>query len=336
MNSQRPLVTVLMAAYNTEKYIYSAIQSILNQTYPHFELLIIDDCSTDNTLDEIKKIEDSRIRLLQNDRNQGVVFTRNRALEEAKGTFIAIMDSDDIAVHDRLESLLNEFEAHPEYVLIGGHADLIDSADVPTGRQFTSETDPSLLRYCMLLENNFNHSSVMMRTEVFREFKGYRIPLAEDYDLFLRISTKYPVANLNKVLLFYRDHTLGLSKRYAQELENQILPIKENILRSLRLPCDISYQKMITYPINWSEVNIASYRQLHINLFNRIYPAHSTPSLRAKRFIFQRWYEVIMNNGGKMTIFYFFNAPFFGWKYFTVKQFRRAFKNSVKNLFKQK
>jgi len=335
MNSQRPLVTVLMAAYNTEKYISLAVQSILNQTYPNFELLIIDDCSTDNTLDEIKKFEDSRIRLLQNEHNEGVVMTRNRALEEAKGAFIAIMDSDDIAVQDRLESLLNEFEAHPEYALIGGHADLIDSAGIPTGRQFTCETDPSLLRYCILLENNFNHSSIMMRTEVFREFKGYRIPLAEDYDLFLRISTKYPVANLDKVLVFYRDHTSGISKKYAQELENQILPMKENILRSFHLPTDISYQKMITYNVNWEEVDINTYKQFHTDLFDRIYPDPRTPSLHAKRFIFQRWYEVIMNNGGKMTIFYFFNAPFFGWRYFTAKQLRRAFKNSIKNILKK-
>jgi len=323
-----------MAAYNTEKYIPLAIQSILNQTYPNFELLVIDDCSTDNTLDEIKKFEDSRIRLLQNVCNQGVVITRNRALEEAKGEFIAIMDSDDIAAQDRLESLLNEFEAHPEYALIGGHADLIDSAGVLTGRRFTSETDPSLLRYCMLLENNFTHSSVMMRTAVFREFRGYRIPLAEDYDLFLRISTKYPVANLNKVLLLYRDHTSGISKKYAQELENQILPIKENILQSLRLPSDIRYQNMITFPTYRNEVDIAEYKQLHNDLFNRIYQAPYLPSNYARRFIFQKWYEVIMKNGGKMTIFYFFNAPFFGWKYVTAKQLRRALKNTIKNLFK--
>ncbi|QIH36265.1 MULTISPECIES: glycosyltransferase family 2 protein [Sphingobacterium] len=334
MNSQHPLVTVFMAAYNTEKYISLAIQSILNQTYSNFELLIIDDCSTDNTLYEIKKFEDSRIRLLQNGCNQGVVITRNRALAEANGAFIAVMDSDDIAVPDRIESLLNEFKAHPEYALIGGHADVIDPYGIPTGQQFTVETEPSLLRYRLLLGNNFTHSSIMMRTEVFREFNGYRTPLAEDYDLFLRISTKYPVGNLDKVLIFYRDHASGISKKYAQDLYNQVLPIKENILRSLRLPADISYQKMITHPINWDEINIAAYKKLHADLLDRIYaPPHSS-STHAKRFIFQRWYEVIMNNGGKMTIFYFFNRPFFGWRYFTAKQFRRALKNSVKNLFK--
>lgn len=334
MSSQHPLVTVLMAAYNAEKHIASAIQSILQQTYPNFELLIIEDCSTDNTLDEIKKFKDSRIKLLQNVCNQGVVITRNRALTEANGAFIAVMDSDDIAVPDRIECLLNEFEAHPEYALIGGHAHVIDHYGIPTGQQFMVETDPSLLRYRLLLGNNFTHSSIMMRTEVFREFNGYRTPLAEDYDLFLRISTKYPVGNLDKVLLFYRDHTSGISKKYAQELENQVLPIKENILRSLRLPADISYQKMITHPLNWDEVNIAAYKKLHADLLDRIYATPHSSSAHAKRFIFQRWYEVIMNNGGKMTIFYFFNAPFFSWRHFTAKQFRRALKNSIKNLFK--
>ncbi|PUV23705.1 glycosyltransferase family 2 protein [Sphingobacterium athyrii] len=334
MNSKQPLVTVLMAAYNTERYIAQAIQSILDQTYNNFELLIIDDCSLDGTLNEIRKFEDSRIRLLQNHTNQGVVITRNRVLREGKGEFIAIMDSDDIAIPDRLELLLNEFNKRPELALIGGHADVIDPNGVPTGQKFKVETDSNLLRHLLFFGNNFTHSSIMMRTDVFREFNGYRIPIAEDYDLFLRISTKYPVSNLDKCLLLYRDHTSGISKKYALELENQILPIKENILRTIDLPSEIKYQKMITPPFEWPSISVLEYKKFYIQLLSRINPSNESLSLRTYQFIFQKWYEVIMNNGEKRTFFYFFHKPFFGWKYITAKQFRRALKKTVKNLLR--
>nr|WP_324757000.1 glycosyltransferase [Sphingobacterium thalpophilum] len=323
-----------MAAYNTEKYIASAIQSILDQTYPNFELLIIDDCSSDNTVAEIGKFNDSRIRLLRNQANVGVVNTRNRALTEAMGEFIAIMDSDDIAVNNRFELLVNAFKNSPELALIGGHAVVIDPEGKPTGQKFIVETDPSLLRNLLMFGNNFTHSSVMIRTNVFREFNGYRIPLAEDYDLFLRISTKYPVSNLDEYLLFYRDHTSGISKKYSAELEKQTLPIKENILRIIGLPHNVIYQKMITPPFNWNSITIDEYKKFYIELFAHINPPTKALSLKAHQFIFQKWYEVIMNNGGKKTFLYFFNKPFFRWKYCTAKQLRRAFKNSIKNLFK--
>lgn len=332
MSSNQPLVTVLMAAYNTERYIAQAIQSILNQTYSNFELLIVDDCSSDNTVNEIMKFHDSRIKLLQNQINQGVVITRNRALQEATGDFIAIMDSDDIAIPDRLQLLIDEFIKRPELALIGGHADVIDPQGIPTGQKFKVETDPDLLRHLLFFGNNFTHSSVMIRMDIFREFNGYRIPLAEDYDLFLRISTKYPVANLDKCLLLYRDHTSGISKKYAVELENQILPIKENILSSLNLPSDIKHQKMITPPFDWSGISIDEYKRFYIQLLNHINPTNQSLSFKTYQFIFQKWYEVIMNNCGKKALFYFFSKPFFGWKYITAKQFRRALKKSVKNL----
>lgn len=324
-----------MAAYNTEKYIALAIQSILNQTYQNFELLIIDDCSSDNTVAEVNKFKDSRIRLHRNNTNQGVVFTRNRALTEATGEFIAIMDSDDIAVNNRLELLINEFKNNPNLALVGGHAVVIDPEGKPTGQKFIVETDSSLLRNLLFFGNNFTHSSVMIRTNVFKEFDGYRIPLAEDYDLFLRISTKYPISNVDEYLLFYRDHASGISKKYSAELEKQILPIKENILRSIDLPHEVIYQKMITPPFYCdSSIPAEEYKRFHKRLLDRINPPNQVVSLKARQFIFQKWYEVIMNNGGRKTFLYFFKKPFFGWKYITAKQIRKAFKESIKNLFK--
>ncbi|WP_223582061.1 glycosyltransferase family 2 protein [Sphingobacterium sp. GVS05A] len=334
MNTKIPTVTVLMAAYNSERYISQAIQSVLDQSYTDFELLIIDDGSTDGTLEKIKIYKDNRIRILQNESNNGVVYTRNRALLEANGEFIAIMDSDDMATTDRLETLLNKFYENPELALIGSHAKVIDANGDLTGHLIKVETNPELLKYRLLFGNSFAHSSVMMRTDVFREFNGYRVPLAEDYDLFFRISTKYPVLNLDRALLLYREHLQGISKKYAAELENQLMPIKGNTLELLGFPTDTKYQKMLTSPFDWPNIKTKDYRDFYIQLFNRITPTDRQRSLDVQKFIFERWYDVIMRNGGRNTLSLFFTKPFFEWKYITAKQLRRALKNTIKNLFK--
>jgi glycosyltransferase involved in cell wall biosynthesis len=112
-----PKITVFMAAYNSENYISDSIKSILDQSFSDFELLIINDGSTDLTVDIIEKFNDPRIRLVHNDKNRGLTYTRNVALTEALGEYIAILDSDDIAVKNRLELQYNFFQQHPEYAL---------------------------------------------------------------------------------------------------------------------------------------------------------------------------------------------------------------------------
>ena len=97
------LVSIIMPSYNTARYISDSINSVLSQTYNNWELIIIDDCSTDNTIDVVKSFKDSRIILLQNEKNSGAALSRNYALREAKGKWIAFLDSDDVWVPEKLE-----------------------------------------------------------------------------------------------------------------------------------------------------------------------------------------------------------------------------------------
>lgn len=97
------LVSIIMPAYNTEKYVYQSIQSVINQTYTNWELIIVDDCSKDNTYDIVKKLEDKRIKYYKNDVNCGAALTRNKALQLAKGRYIAFLDSDDLWHKDKLK-----------------------------------------------------------------------------------------------------------------------------------------------------------------------------------------------------------------------------------------
>jgi succinoglycan biosynthesis protein ExoO len=124
---ENPLVSVIIPTYNVEKYIKQCIDSVLVQTYPHFEIILVDDCSTDNTVNIIKSYKDSRIRLLINDVNKGPSYSRNRAIEASKGEWIAFLDSDDWWDINRLQKLIScanetsaEFIADDIYLILDG------------------------------------------------------------------------------------------------------------------------------------------------------------------------------------------------------------------------
>ena len=113
-------ISVVMAVYNGEKYLRSAIDSILSQTYIDFEFIIIDDCSTDNTANILESYTDSRIQIIRNEKNLRLPASLNKGLKIAKGKYIARMDADDIAMPDRFEKQVKYLEAHQEVAVIGG------------------------------------------------------------------------------------------------------------------------------------------------------------------------------------------------------------------------
>ena len=121
-----PLVSVVMPAYNGEKYISESIESILNQTYHNFELIIIDDKSTDNTLHTIQKYTDKRIHLYKNICNKGIAYSTNLGIDNSKGKYIALLDDDDIALKKRLELQVDFMEMHNDIDILGGRSAMID------------------------------------------------------------------------------------------------------------------------------------------------------------------------------------------------------------------
>ena len=122
-----PKVSVIMPAYNGEKYIGAAIESILNQTYDNWELIIVEDQSEDGTIDVIQKYtDDSRVHLYQNKENRGISYSTNFAIQKSAGKYIALLDDDDIATSRRLEWEVAYLEAHKEIDILGGRSALID------------------------------------------------------------------------------------------------------------------------------------------------------------------------------------------------------------------
>ena len=205
--SSKPLVSVLMPAYNASEYIEEAIKSVLEQTYTNFELLILDDCSTDNTLDIITKYEnkDSRIKVFRNESNQKIVRSRNKLFELAKGQFYLIHDADDISVNTRIADQLALMQSDDKIGVCGGFLQSFNSNGNLDLRKY--ETEDAEIRKRIFKSSPLAQPSCMIRKEAIIDCGNYSedFPVAEDIELWYRIGRKYKFANVPKILLYYRE-----------------------------------------------------------------------------------------------------------------------------------
>lgn len=206
-----PAITVLMTVYNGRKLLPEAIESILAQTHRDFELLIINDGSTDDSLALLRTYADPRIRIIDQQPNRGIHHTLNRGLREARGRYVAIMDQDDIAVPHRLERLYARMEAQPDLALCGSAIETFGDHPVkPWVRYF----EPDALKVALLFENPICHPSVMLRRSILTD-NGLQypdVPYAEEYSLWVTLSLLKPIANHPEPLLRYRSHPRQVSR----------------------------------------------------------------------------------------------------------------------------
>lgn len=228
-------ISVLLPVYNAEKYIDQSIQSILNQTYTNFELLIIDDGSTDNSLSVIQCFDDTRIKIIQNKKNLGLIKTLNKGIDLAQGKYIARMDADDIAMPNRLEKQIAFLENKPQYALVGTQANFI-FGDKLSKALFNMETKSEVLPVLSLFTCPFIHPSVMIRTDVLKAFRyDENFRTAEDFELWTRILKKYPCANLPESLLQYRIHDNNISTIQNDKQIDSVRRIYEANLKYIQM-----------------------------------------------------------------------------------------------------
>ncbi|AWW31664.1 hypothetical protein DN752_16870 [Echinicola strongylocentroti] len=218
---KKPLVSVIMPCYNAVKFIGEAIESILLQSLPDLELIIIDDGSTDSTAEVVERINEERIRYVRFDKNKGNYFARNRGLDLATGRYVAMADADDIAYMDRLKIQFEHMEAHPEVMVLGGQCDVVDEEGSYIG-ELRRPLAYDEIRVA-LLQNNFVHQpTLMFRRELVE--KGYcydeSFPCSGDYDFVYRISRFFRIVNLDKVIVKYRRHPRQLSTA-KRDLQHQ-------------------------------------------------------------------------------------------------------------------
>lgn len=195
-----------MSVYNGAKFLAEAIDSILAQTFTDFEFIIIDDASSDTSIQVINSYKDARIIVVQNTKNLGLTKSLNIGIAEAKGKYIARMDADDISMPKRLEKQFDFMEEHPEFAFSGTRAKTINDV----GKEisfFKPPTDSSKILALLLFKNCFFHSSLIIRTEKLLQVSGYNeaYKYAQDYKLYLELfKNKCYGTNLKEQLLVYR------------------------------------------------------------------------------------------------------------------------------------
>ena len=197
-----PKISVLMPVYNCELYIKEAIESILNQTFSDFELIIIDDCSTDLTLAIVKSYSDSRIRVIEKKQNTGYTNSLNSAIAIAKGNYIARMDGDDIALPTRFQKQYDFLSQNQEVVICGTAMQIIGSEEI-----VRHPSDYNNLKVKLCFSSVFHHPTVMIKANILNEnLYSKDFEPAEDYELWTRLAFVGKMANLDEVLLHYRIH----------------------------------------------------------------------------------------------------------------------------------
>lgn len=219
MDSMKPKVSVLMSVHNGGAFLRLAVDSILAQTLENFEFIVVDDASSDDSMQVLKSFQDRRLKLLPLTANIGLVGALNLALEHARGELIARMDADDESVPDRLRLQVQAMESHPAVVLLGTQYLCVDEGGKPLPSPVLP-TDDAVLQRDLMDSNVFCHPSIMLRATAVRAAGGYRAlggRYAQDYDLWLRLAERGEVMNLPQSLLRYRVHGNQVTVRNAVE-----------------------------------------------------------------------------------------------------------------------
>lgn len=229
-----PKVSIVLPVYNAEPYLSQCIESMLNQTFDDFELLIINDGSTDNSLEVMNAYAaiDSRIKLINNTTNIGLVSVLNQSVEQCLGEYVARMDADDWSEPDRLELQFNYLECHPKVGIVGSWIKLFGEKN----EIWHYRNNDAFIKTLLLFKTNgFPHNSIMLRKSVFEKFKYNReYKHIEDTELWLRIMFQEPeleFANIPKVLTHYRIWPQQTSSLHVKKQDCGYERVIENALK---------------------------------------------------------------------------------------------------------
>jgi glycosyltransferase involved in cell wall biosynthesis len=236
--SRRPKVTVFIPVYNRAAFVGAAIESVLAQNFADFELLIVNDGSTDDSMAVIGRYGDRRIRVECNDENRGIPFTRNRGLDLAEGEYIAFLDSDDRMAPRRLQRQVSFLDRNPHIATVGGWVRKVNDKGHVV-RSLIKPLHPEELKAWLLFRCCHANTSLMGRAAELRNF-GYdeAFPVAEDFDLSVRLSQKHEVANIPYTLSLQREHGGRITNSSGTKVQTAKVRIAERQLTALGVSFD--------------------------------------------------------------------------------------------------
>ena len=228
-----PKISVLLPIYNAEAHLEEAVKGILNQTYSDFELIAVDDGSTDQSLKILKRFQDPRLKILMNEKNLGISDSLNKAIAASQGQYLARMDQDDLALPCRFQKQIEFLEQHPEVDILGTWFKLFGNTIPQVIRHPTTD---AAIKAGLIFEPVIGHPTVMMRKQSLMSLGHVYDPTynrAEDFELWTRAACTLRLANLPEVLLHYRIHPTqmgSVSSVRQKEIADQV---RANYLKQL-------------------------------------------------------------------------------------------------------
>lgn len=285
-----------MPVYNGENYLREAIDSILNQTFKDLDLLILNDGSTDNSVSIVHSYTDSRIRLISNERNLGIVETLNRGIELARGEYIGRMDADDISHPTRIEDQVRFMDAHRAIGISGTN---VRTFGTPDATIWMYPPDPDTIRSNLIFSPSLAHPSVIMRKNILSEndlrYSG-SFPHAEDYEFWIRCSRHTSFSNVNKILLSYRLHPTKVGIRHKEVQEDSINRARESLLAELNVSPSREEKLLHNNLGNWnfqdSEGFLLDTQKWLLKLKEANMNAKVFPEPAFSYVLFEKWFSV--------------------------------------------
>jgi glycosyltransferase involved in cell wall biosynthesis len=287
---QHPLVSVIMPVHNGAEWLAETLQALYVQTYQTFEIILIDDASTDNIDQVLSRQVDERLRVLRLPNNVGVSAARNRGIKEALGPYVAFCDADDLCLPQRLQKQVEFLETHPEVGFCGSALTCFDTEDRETVQH---PLEHEQIRRRLMEGNCFGLSTVMIRTSLLMNCQfDPNLKAAEDYDLWTRlVGSGVFAANLAQVLVKYRIHSQQASQHKSVELDHTTRRLRASYCAALL--GDVSYwdayikQKNLSLDQLWQAA-------IRVNIYTKAHPGLASYDFR---FMFAWFYQKISSHG---------------------------------------
>lgn len=315
-----PTLSIILPVYNAETYVEEAVQSIISQTFTGFELIVVDDGSTDSSMDIVRSFADSRIRILSNDGNRGIVYSRNRGLNHAKGRYIAPFDADDIAHSCKFERQVTFLDSHPAYGMVGSWAWLIDAMGRMLKKRWRLSAPPERIPAILLFRNYFVQSTVVIRREAIPK-GGYKegYDTVEDYLMWTEVARKFRVWNLPEYLVSYRVHEHGVTSKEADLMPDRDARVYAQLFKQLQIDLDKNSLYLLQcLKSGQSNHDLAFLHRmeaflLQVMAHNRLLAVYDTGQLH--RVVLNRWLKACLKTRGSAfrRIHVFLQSPIL-WK----------------------
>lgn len=270
-----PFFSVIIPLYNKDKYIENTVNSVINQTYKDFEIIIINDGSTDNSLNIIKSFTDNRIQII-NKENQGLCSSRNVGIKMAKGYFIAFLDADDLWMEDFLQTIYNLIKTYKEYKVYATNVRLLFPHNVPNlnGASFNTKHELIIKNYFEYCKNILGPSSLVIHNEVFKKV-GYfdeSINYGEEDDFYIRCFMKFNLIYFQEPKTYYRtglkDQLTAPNKSFRRKIPDYEKYLKNSNHKDLKKFLDFVHYKLVVLFKTERNNNLVNYYKNKINTSN--------------------------------------------------------------------